>query len=258
MSGDRPETPPIYVGYLPIPVRHQRLLRAVAPLLVVVALVLGAVTASMQRDPGPAEWHGERGAYTGTLAVAPYPVLIPDEPGALPMLLVAEGKFGAVIAPDLYGARVEVRGRLLERDEARMIELAAGRDAIHDIGGSGRSPESPPETASVVLRGEIVDSKCCLGAMKPGEGKTHRACATLCIRGGIPPILVSADEHGAAVYTLLTDAVGGPANALVLPYVAEQVEVRGTLSVERGLRTLKIEAVTRANDEAPTILQGSS
>ena len=28
------------------------------------------------------------------------------------------------------------------------------------------------------------------GAMKPGDGKTHKGCAALCLRGGIPPALM--------------------------------------------------------------------
>ena len=39
---------------------------------------------------------------------------------------------------------------------------------------------------NVTLKGEIIDPKCYLGAMKPGGGKTHKACAMRCIAGGIP------------------------------------------------------------------------
>lgn len=46
-------------------------------------------------------------------------------------------------------------------------------------------------TTPVTLDGELVDSKCYLGTMKPGDGKTHKSCAILCLRGGIPPLFVS-------------------------------------------------------------------
>ena len=41
----------------------------------------------------------------------------------------------------------------------------------------------------VTLVGEVVDPKCWLGDMKPGDGKAHAACARLCMEGGIPPML---------------------------------------------------------------------
>jgi hypothetical protein len=39
----------------------------------------------------------------------------------------------------------------------------------------------------VKLTGEIVDSKCFLRVIAPGSGKTHKECASLRLRGGIPP-----------------------------------------------------------------------
>lgn len=50
------------------------------------------------------------------------------------------------------------------------------------------------------LQGEIVDSKCYLGVMRPGNTKTHRACAVRCIAGGVPPVLLVRDAQGDAMY----------------------------------------------------------
>ena len=51
----------------------------------------------------------------------------------------------------------------------------------------------------VTVSGEIVDSKCFLGVMVPGAGKTHKECASLCLRGGIPPAPVRAGSSRAVV-----------------------------------------------------------
>ncbi len=71
----------------------------------------------------------------------------------------------------------------------------------------------------VTLKGEIIDPKCYLGAMKPGGGKTHKACAMLCISGGVPPMLVTRDANKQETFYLLTTDQGGVANELVLPFV---------------------------------------
>jgi hypothetical protein len=75
--------------------------------------------------------------------------------------------------------------------------------------------------------GEIVDAKCYYGAMNPGNLKTHRACAIVCIKGGIPPVLLVRRKDDAPLYFFLTDPDGLPVNPDVLDYVAEPVEITG-------------------------------
>jgi hypothetical protein len=102
----------------------------------------------------------------------------------------------------------------------------------------------PRRTEHTTLAGEIVDSKCYLGAMKPGDGKGHKACAVLCISGGIPPMLVSAsgsESERTVSYYLLVGASGQPMNARVLPFVAEAVEVSGVVEDWEGLRMLRVD-----------------
>ena len=233
---------PIYVGYLPTPPAHRRLLRVVVPALLLLAAVSAGLIAASQRSPGPATWSDDAERVEGTLVLVPYPVLLPDSVEEPPVYLVAEGKHGAAGLEALAGKRVEVTGTVLQRDNARMLELPAGTTPTEVPGQARVLPAAV--TSVVTLRGEIVDSKCCLGAMKPGEGKSHRACATLCVRGGIPPVLVSQSPDGGTLYTLLTTADGGPANELVLTHIAEFVEVRGTLTDTAGVPVLAIESLT--------------
>ena len=91
----------------------------------------------------------------------------------------------------------------------------------------------------MTLSGEIVDSKCYLGVMKPGEGLTHRACAIRCISGGIPPMLVSADAQGRPVYHLLTDAAGNALARELLPFVGRPVRISGSEERRNGALFLR-------------------
>ena len=86
----------------------------------------------------------------------------------------------------------------------------------------------PLGTTTVV--GEIVDSKCWLGVMKPARLKPHRACATRCISGGIPPLLLVQDERGHTLHYLLAGADGRPLHKEVLDRIAEPVEISGDVA----------------------------
>ena len=85
-----------------------------------------------------------------------------------------------------------------------------------------------------------MDSKCFMGVMKPGEGKVHRACAAMCIAGGIPPMLVVDQSDGRRYGYILVDHAGGPAAQLVLENVAVPVSVFGQLQRRGDLTYLRI------------------
>ena len=63
----------------------------------------------------------------------------------------------------------------------------------------------------------------------PGRQKTHRACAVRCISGGIPPILRITNTEGEPTHRLLTGTDGTPINKRILEFVAEPVEISGTI-----------------------------
>jgi hypothetical protein len=92
----------------------------------------------------------------------------------------------------------------------------------------------------VTLQGEVIDPKCYLGAMRPGGGKTHKACAILCISGGIPPMLVTRDAENRETFYLLTTCDGAAANDSVLPFVGDLVEVQGNLLSTGDLLVLQL------------------
>lgn len=226
-----------YVNYLPTPPRHRRLLRVIVPGMLWLGCVAMFLWARTQQDPGPAVWDdGAARWFEGTIVARPYPMLI-TERGAV--LLVESGKVGSRDVGAWAGRRCRVSGWLLARDGRRMIELESGPGAVEALGPAGELP-AERDLGMVLLRGEIVDAKCYLGAMKPGTGRPHKECATLCVTGGIPPVFVGRSADGSPVHALLSGPDGGPIDAALLPLVADLVDVRGRASDLGGLMVLRI------------------
>lgn len=240
-----------FVGYLRTPRGQRAFLRGVALALLPLIGFTSGYLARGQRDPGDGAWDDSRArTFTGIVEAEPYPALrtIDPETGAATTLLLVEmGKFGGGRrAAPFDGKHVSVSGYLLARDGRRMIELEPGDGAIRPAGAAESAPaalrRAPRESLGLVtLRGEIVDTKCYLGAMKPGAGKPHKECATLCIRGGIPPTLITREPGGRARHYLLCGADGRALDERVLPFVADPVQVRGVLERRGDQLLLKID-----------------
>lgn len=236
---------PFFIGWFPMPRRDARFLAPLAGVLVAALAVAGAVLAWGQRSPGTGTWDDDPTALTGLVFAEPYAMLrVPGDPPRT-ILLVGEGKFGAKdrVRPH-DGTPVRVRGTVLSRDGLLMLELADGDEGLR----AAEFPEAerialrrPPAQVfgPVSLRGEIVDSKCYLGAMKPGGGRTHKGCAVLCLKGGVPPVFVSRDE-GDALY-LLTSADGGPLDPAYFDLAADGIRLAGVVEDWGGLRVLKVK-----------------
>lgn len=247
-SSNTPSDAPFYVGYLPVPGPLRTFLKVAAPMIVAGVTLVALAAARTQRDPGPARWNdGVAQQYRGFVARLPYPVLVvrsdPDDAPPSTFLLVEMGKHGAAreFPPD--GSGVIVSGWKLDRDGRQMIELEPDSGALRpDPAADPIEVDRPSRIGTVTLRGEIVDSKCYLGAMKPGEGKTHKACATLCIKGGIPPVLISRNEQGVLDHVLLCSDSGDPLGPECWPFIADPVSITGELEVVLGVKRLRVPA----------------
>lgn len=243
-----PAGPPaseLYVGYLPVPPRQKRFLRIVVPALLWCVALAAFLISRSQGNPGSAEWEsGHVRTFVGTVLATPYPVLFAVDrgdgtPGAI--LLVEAGKHGATRAAEFDGRRVSVNGWVLHREGRTMLELEPGTEAIARLDGASNLPEVHAR-GHARLQGEIVDSKCFLGAMKPGNGKTHKECATLCISGGIPPMFVTRDAAGRRSYYLLVNPNGGPLDRAAFDRIADPVELEGELEEWGGMLRIRVEA----------------
>ncbi len=238
------DPPPIYVGYMQMPRSVRRAVRSVMLTLVIVMVGSAALIASGQRDPGPAVWDTTSvQSWTGTLVESPYPMLFTDDGQTL--LIVEIGKLGAHdrVAPFAGTGGVTLTGYPMERDGRKMIELIEGEGAIQP--GAADAPRRLVPSllgAEVEVVGEIVDGKCYLGAMKPGEGKAHKACAVLCIAGGLPPMVVTRGASGTPTFHLLL--VDGRAELPfgLLDLVAEPVRIEGRLGRLGDLSVLSCDS----------------
>ena len=223
--------------------------RAVLVLLLIAVVVPVALAVSQRLiGVGVFEW-GTIKKFSGVLQISPYPHLLVPRPGATSgqaafstYYLVAPFKHGldAEKLAALDGRPVSLQGTLIYRGDQTMVE------ALPDsIKATGEKPISLPGEGTIglgrqTLRGEIVDSKCFLGVMNPGQLLPHRACAIRCISGGIPPVLLVRSPAGPAIYLLLVSAEGKPVNQDVLDLVAEPVEITG--EVERQGERLILRA----------------
>jgi hypothetical protein len=94
---------------------------------------------------------------------------------------------------------------------------------------------------AVDLTGEIVDSKCFLGVMVPGSGKTHKECASLCLRGGIPPALYVQDRAGQSSLLLLVGPTGMPMGASAVDAAGEPITLTGSIQRRGGWLVLRTD-----------------
>ncbi|HKU43031.1 MAG TPA: hypothetical protein VJR89_32955 [Polyangiales bacterium] len=236
---DRADEVEFFVGYLPMSARFKRVVLGLGLGGLLLLLAAGFALASTTHGAGPAKFTFAKSQGTlGVLTTEPTPVLWTLDPslehGVRGTLLVRSGKFGlSARARELAGKPVRVSGQSIERDGQRMIELAAEPQPVDgELTDAERTLLAGPVTRSlgeVTLRGEIEDSKCYLGRMRPGDERTHRACAQLCISGGIPALFVVREEHGTARQLLLADRQGHSIDRALLPYVAEPIEITGEL-----------------------------
>jgi hypothetical protein len=235
-SNEREE---FYVGYLPkAPQGIAALSRRVVIVLLILAVAAALIAVFGQQSFAPSFFDfGNEREFEGVVNEYPHPILIAQKnlPAGMPpefsyYALVAPGKHGAEKIVEGFDSRlVKLRGTLIHRDGTAMIEVVP--DSVEIVSLRPPAGNRPVEQLGThTLAGEIVDSKCYLGVMNPGHTKPHRECASLCIRGGIPPLFVVRDAEGRSVSLWLVSDRGVPVNDRVLDFVAEPVEITGHIS----------------------------
>jgi hypothetical protein len=233
----RPNTEDFYIGYLPkAPAGLAGFVRRAVICAVIGSVAVAAVLLFAQRPFGPGTYEFLKFRdFEGVVEEQPVPFLIVERPGILPagvpetsrFPLVKPGKHGATQDfSGLEGQRVTLKGSLIYRGDQSMIEVVDESTVVLE-GGSPSSLAKPLDLGRHTLRGEIVDSKCFLGLMKPGRQKPHRSCAARCISGGIPPILLVETEDEGPEYFYLTGKEGDSLSRDLLDFIAEPVQVTG-------------------------------
>jgi hypothetical protein len=232
-----------YVGYAArAPSRLARRLRFTSAALLAAAIATALVLGLAQRrlDLRLFEFASPR-EFVGAIELDPAPTLVVARPGggASRYLLVGPGKHGArELVADFEGRDVRLRASLISRGAQTALEVVPGS---LEAAPAGERESAALELGARVLRGEIVDSKCHLGVMNPGEGKAHKACAIRCISGGSPPLLRVREPVGDERYFLLVGEDGRAIGRELLEFVAEPVEVRGRAERHDDVYVLRIE-----------------
>lgn len=231
------ESDEMFIGWAKAPAVDRRFLFGALPLAFAATTGLGYAVASRLSDPGAGTWAtGATHEITGVLATRPYPMMHLADPSSADrvrsVLIVSQGKCTSGLDLDAADGRVfTASGALIERGSRRMLEvpLALERWLEPSEAAVKLPPLDAEPVARVRLAGQIMDTKCFFGVMRPGRGKTHKACASLCIRGGIPPSFWARSGDGREAVLLMTDAAGGPLGEDILPFVADPVEAEGDI-----------------------------
>ncbi len=236
-----------------MPVQLKRFYIPMVLLLWVFVALASYIIANQQKSTEPGLWQ-TAGTKTihGFLVVNPYPVLHridPSDPTRNEsILLVKQGKFSArTMSRPFHNKMVSVTGYPILRGGWSMYELASAEPIKAEMPPIDEALMSklatttkPVSLGKVTLHGEITDSKCFLGVMKPGSGSVHKACAEVCLLGGIPAMLLVRGEDGKKYGYMLIQADGSSASKLVAKRAAEQVEISGELQQRGNLLYIKM------------------
>ncbi|MGI9422801.1 MAG: hypothetical protein ACR2PA_06380, partial [Hyphomicrobiaceae bacterium] len=185
------EDTPFFVGYLPTPPALKLFLVSIAAGAVGMFAALAFALGTTQDDPGTGsfryDWRAQ--TVTGTIETRPYPMIHVTTgskriAAGSTLTLSGGGKRGVQNRlKSLDGKSATLRGIVLKRGELDALQVGGGAKSIKAV-------DTPPITVTSEalgrwrLKGEICDGKCLAGAMRPGRGLAHRACANLCLIGG--------------------------------------------------------------------------
>ena len=235
-----------YIGYEPtMPSGLARRMRAAAIILLLVAPLIAGILIVTQGTSSSANFEfGRVRSFQGTLVEFPYPALVTPRQV---YWLVGGGKHGAqMLVRGRDGQHVRLSGSLIERDEDRMIEVSPDSivslpslDPIH--------VETLHSLGAVLVRGEIVDAKCHLGVMKPGEGPTHRDCAVRCLLGSITPMFAPHRGETAVGRVALVEADGRPFSRSLDTLVGRPITIEGEMLARGPLRFLAVTKTAPAS-----------
>lgn len=183
--------------------------------------------------------------FTGTIQAEPIPFLLVEKlekNNGLPMFerfpLVAEGKFGVDVSA-FKNQTVNLKGKLIYRDDLKMIEVVSDSITMNSTKPAS-SLETKESLGVQALNGEIVDSKCYLGVMNPGQSKPHKECAIRCLSGGVPPLFVVKDNQGNISELWIVAE-----KSQFLDYVAEPVEISGEVKRQGDKLFIYLNSIKR-------------
>jgi len=242
---------PLFVGYLAVPGPLRRFLLLTGLLVIALFVGTGLLIGSTQDAPPPSGFRFDYGrqTVTGVVELTPYPILRVTEgndlilPGKT-LMLSGQGKSGVVTrAEGLDGQLATVSGVILQRGSIDMLQLRGGQQGLSAIEGDAPAMETE-QLGRWKVAGEICDGKCLYGAMRPGRGLAHKACANLCLIGDVPPVFVSTQEIEGADFMLITGPDGTRLPDEAYHYVGQFVTLEGDLERRGDVLLLRMDTST--------------
>ncbi len=220
-----------YINYASVPPSYRRFLIRFIPLVVIGIVLFAAVLPGVHNQFNAGKLQGSH-QLNGILVAEPVPHLMVPRPGNtnsdIPFsryLLSGTGKTAPKPAVlEHLGQWVKLSGTVVSRNQLSVI---AARSAEPIEPPQNVIPKQGSSLGQYSLAGEIVDSKCYPGVMKPGQSKTHRACAIRCISGGVPAVFRVQNEQNDVMYFLLVDEQGKAVNDQILDWVADPIQITG-------------------------------
>jgi len=196
-------------------------------------LLLGLGLAGTMDDPGGGGAVPANGETTlrGIVTARPYAMLnLPPDathPRGHAIMLSMTGKFPVEVPAALEGRGVEAKGWLFRRGSLDMLQMTGDPMPI--------ALDAPPPSVEKLgvwrITGEICDGQCYAGAMRPGTGIAHRACANFCVESGVPPVFVATAPVEGTEFMMMADPAGGPVGRAMYDYIGLRVRLDG--EVER-------------------------
>ncbi|MEM9278342.1 MAG: hypothetical protein AAGA76_07190 [Pseudomonadota bacterium] len=250
---DKTSSRPFFVGYgSKLPKDIAKLILPVFALFITTFVALSLLLSSSAEEAGDGRFRFDLGRQTlaGVLQYHPYPVLrLPAEDGnpAKTLMMSGGGKRGAFVnAQGMDGEAVVAWGVYMRRGDITMLQVAGRQniEASEEELPEGFQPSKPVSLGKWRLAGEICDGKCYTGAMRPGTGLAHKACANLCVAGGIPPVFVSSGDVDGSSFFLLTDKDGKPVGDQIRDLMALYVEAEGEVERLDDLTVFKMDLAT--------------
>jgi hypothetical protein len=234
---------PFFVGYFSkVPAAIALFSVAVGASLIGAFAAIGFLLAA-STDATDGATYAPDTAVTGVYQAKPYPLVriapSAEHPLGRALLLSGDGKRGAQSVADAFaGQTVDVTGFGLKRGSIDMLIV----EKIAAAATKAADPSAIVPLGRWRIGGEVCDGKCVGGAMKPGTGLAHKGCANLCIAGGLPPLLVTAQPVEGSTFMLMADASGGPLAAGTWEnYVARPSILEGDLERHGDLLVLRVD-----------------
>lgn len=92
----------------------------------------------------------------------------------------------------------------------------------------------------ITVKGEVIDQSCYDSGGKRGE--SHKACALSCAKRGNQLAVI--EDGTNAVYAVTGDYAANK-NEKLIPFVAEMVEVKGTVTEKDGKKWLTVSSIKK-------------